>query len=121
LTREIVEVYQGDLSAIRNARPSIEGLDDVLDANWECYVRVIDRDNNAVVAKREITDKMTDTASKERFVAAILPTETAEILVPTGRNSEDYIWIIQLENSTLTPPWVKEHQITLRVRRQGLE
>ena len=121
MTKEIIEVYQGDLTKIKNVRPTFPSLPGVLDANWKCYVSVNDCDGNNVVADREVTNKVTDANSRERFVCAIHPSETESLEVATGEEYQDSDWVIQVENLSTTPPYSKEHHITLRVKPQGIQ
>ena len=120
MEKEIIEVYQGDLTKIKNVRPTFPGLGDTLDANWKCYGSVNDCDGNNVVADREVTNKMTDANGKERFLCAVHPSETEQLDVSDGEKYQDYDWVIQVENMTTNPPYSKEHHITLRVWPQGI-
>jgi hypothetical protein len=118
--REEIDVFRGDLSDIKNVRPGIDGYPTTLPGTAVCKIKVIDQDGTEVVAERTVTDKMTDTDGNERFVAAILPSETTSITLPTGEASHDYTWIIEIADTNTTPPFNKEHHITLRVFEQGI-
>ena len=117
---EIIKLFQGATSDVKLVRPEMPSLPDALDGNWNCKYSVLDCDDAVVVAATAVTDKTTDTNGQERYVVAVTPTQSATLTVPAGEPWLDYTWVIQLENTTTTPPYNKEHAITLRVRRQGI-
>jgi hypothetical protein len=120
MSEEVIELFVGDLTPIKNARPEFPGVPDALDASWVCKTSVVDCGNVEVVASRTVTDKMTDSNNKERFTVSIYPTETELLTVPDGEDYVDYYWIIEIKNSTTVPAYSREVRITLRVRRQGI-
>lgn len=104
----------GDTSDFIYIRPL--GLDGaVIDGNWSCSQVVKDLDENVVIAEAAVTTKSTDTTE---FKCFLTPTQTAN-LQPSGKYQE-YTWMIQLSNSTLTPPIVRETHIRIGVYRQGV-
>lgn len=119
MKKEIIDMHRGDLGDIRNVRPAIAGVT-TLDGNWICKVRVLDSAGIEAVAERTVTTKITDSDGNERFECAVLPSESETLTVGAGEESTDYNWVIQLSNSALTPPFVKERHITLRVSAQGI-
>ena len=120
MSSEIIEVFAGDLTPIKNARPDFPGVSDSLDAAWICTTSVVDCDNEEVIANRVVTTKMTDAYGRERFTVSIFPAETALLTVPEGEDYVDYNWIIEITNATTIPEYSKEARFTLRVRRQGI-
>lgn len=117
---EIIELFQGDTSAVKLVRPDMPGLADALDGNWVCQQAVLDCAGNTVVAAASVVDISTDELGKERFVVAVSPADSATLTVSDGEPYEDYTWVIQLGNPTTTPPYNKEHRMTLRTRVQGI-
>ena len=111
-------IYQGDTGPIIRPRPSVLADDVVLDSNWKCYTAVNDTDGAVVVAKREVTDK---TADNLRFVAGLTPTETNLLLVDDSEEYRPYTQIIEVLNTTLTPPFNIESHYTLKVTPQGID
>ncbi|MBL4781783.1 MAG: hypothetical protein JKX92_06030 [Porticoccaceae bacterium] len=118
--REIIELFQGDTSGVKLTRPDMPGVTDALDGNWICQQAVLDCEGVVVVAVATVADKTTDAQGKERFVVAVSPSDSATLAVPNGEPYQDYTWVIQLENPTTTPPYNKEHMMTLRIRAQGI-
>lgn len=116
---ERVEIYQGDLTDVYHVRPVYSGLADVLPAGWQCFQGVIDCDGNNVVAREEVATKVLDINEKQRFLCALEPTTTADLAVPDGYK-EDYIWVIEVVNTTVSPAYNREVHILLEVKRQGL-
>ena len=117
---EVISLYQGETSTVKWARPELPSLADVLDANWNCQQAVLDCDGVVVIAASTVADKTTDEQGKERFVVAVSPSDSATLTVPDGEPYQDYLWVIQLENTGTTPPYNKEHMMTLRIRAQGI-
>ncbi len=115
---EIIDHVVGDVSDIKLIRPQLPGLPLALDGNWACKQRVLNPDGSEAIAEQTITDKYTNAASQEWFVAAIKPVDSASLTVTGGH--VDYRWYIQIENATTTPPYKRELQITLRTRDQGV-
>lgn len=111
-------IYQGDTGPIIRPRPTV--LDDgvVLDVNWTCSTAVNDADGVEVIAKRAVTDKTVDNL---RFVAALTPTETNLLLVDDSENYRSYTQVIEVINTTLTPPFNIEEHYTLKVTPQGID
>ena len=117
---EIIEMFQGATSDVKLVRPDMPGLPDALDGNWVCKYSVLDCDGEVAVAAKIVTEKTVDENNKDRFVVAVLPAESAILEVDDNEPYVDYRWSIQLENTTTTPPYNKEHSITLRVKAQGI-
>ena len=118
--KEIIELFQGDTSEVKLVRPDMPSLDAALDGNWTCKQSVLDCDGSVVIAVATVTDKTTDENGDERFVVAVKPVDSTTLTVPDDEPYQDYTWIIQLENTTTTPPYRKEHMMTLRIRAQGI-
>lgn len=107
----IQKVYIGDLTDLVYLAPSVlEGA--TIDSNWSCTQRVVDPNGVEVIASTAVTEKSTDNTE---FKVYLTPTQTGAFTT-TG----DYTWYIQLSNSTLTPPFVKETHLVLRVSDQGI-
>lgn len=108
------KIYQGDTGPILKPRPSVIDTGDVIDATWHCYLGVNDADGVEVIARTEITDK---TADDMRWICALTPAQTATIppLLDTPYNM-----VIEVTNTTTTPPFNIEKHYGLEVRDQGL-
>lgn len=111
-------IYQGDTGPIIRPRPTV--LDDgvVLDINWSCFTAVNDADGTPVIARRAVTDKTDDNL---RFIAALTPTETNLLEVEDSESYRPYTQIIEVINTTLTPPFNIEEHYTLKVTPQGID
>ena len=120
MSQEMIELFVGDLTPIKNVRPEFPGVPNALDASWICNTSVVDCNNDVLVASRAVTDKVTDTNSKDRFSVSIFAAETALLTLPEGEDYVDYYWIIEITNGTTVPPFAREARITLRVRQQGI-
>ena len=109
----VYNIYQGDTGPIMKPRPSV--LDDgvTLDADWHCYINVIDSSGTEVVPKREVTDK---TADNLRWIAALLPAETATIPV----SNDFHTMVIEVVNATTIPPFNVEKHYSIAVHKQGI-
>lgn len=117
---QIIKIARGDTSDVMLTRPDVPGLANALDVNWVCKQSVLDCDGVVVVAAAVVTSKSVDEHGHERFVVAVEPADSDLLTVPAGEPYMEYDWVIQLENTTTTPPYNKEHRITLRVREQGI-
>lgn len=96
-TDVIYKFPRGNTSDIVYVRPAyLDGA--TIDANWTCKGKVIDRNGNTMVDTYSITEKSGDSTE---FKCYLTPNQTAALNPGTGY--EEYIWIIQVENSTLTP------------------
>tara|TARA_R110002072_G_scaffold298960_1_gene473700 strand:+ start:14617 stop:14982 length:366 start_codon:yes stop_codon:yes gene_type:complete len=120
MSAEVIELFVGDLTPIKNVRPDFPGVEDLLDVNWVCQTSVVDCDNAEVVAPRGVTGKTVDSSGRERFSVSIFAAETALLTIPEGEGYVDYYWIIEITNATTVPPFAREARITLRVRAQGI-
>lgn len=108
LVNKIVSVAQGDTTTALKPRPGSLGESDIIDGNWSCHTKVLSP-SGTVLIDRAITEKTSDAM---RFVVALTPAETAALAVDT------YTWIIELSNSTTTPPYNVEVSYTLAVEPQ---
>lgn len=118
--KEVIELIQGNASDVKLVRPGFPGLDDALDENWVCQQAVRDCAGALVIGLSTVSDKTLDEFDKERFVVAVSPTDSATLSVAAGEPYQEYTWLIELSNPTTTPPYKKEHHITLRVYSQGI-
>lgn len=109
--------YQGDTSPVLQPRPTV--LDDgvVLDVNWTCHIAANYEDGTEAVPKTEITDKTSDNL---RFIAALTPTQTGTIIIPSGLKCINVILIIETANSTTIPPFKIEKHYILPIKNQGI-
>jgi hypothetical protein len=118
--REVIELVQGNTSDVKLTRPDFPDLPDALDENWVCQQAVMDCAGALVVGLSTVSDKALDEFDKQRFVVAVSPTDSATLSVAAGEPYQEYTWLIELSNTTTTPPYKKEHHITLRVYSQGI-
>lgn len=116
---EVLEVldntYQGDTSPILQPRPSVLAVDEVLDVDWTCHINATYEDGSEAVVKTEVTDK---TADNLRWIAALTPTQTQTIILPTGLKCINVILAIEIANSTVIPPFKKEKHYILPIMTQ---
>jgi hypothetical protein len=107
------QLHTGDTSATVFISPSVlEGS--AMDGNWSCTGCVVDKSGNKVVDDYAITGK---TGGSAEFICYLTPAQTAN-LTTTGYT--EYIWILQLDNATLTPPYSIETHLTIGVSRAGI-
>jgi hypothetical protein len=105
-----INVLRGALSEVLEVTPFKPGSEstETLDENWICKVGVVKSVGEAlIVPSRTMTLKSDDNKS---FKAYLTPTDT-ELL----EADHTYIWVISLENSTTTPPFLKQEFIRLKV------
>lgn len=104
--------YKGDTSPILQPRPTV--LDDgvVLDADWTCSIAADYEDGTEAVAETPVTDK---TADNLRFIAALTPTQTGAIVIPSGLECINIILKLVVINTTLIPPFQKTVRYTLPI------
>ena len=114
---ELSSIYKGDTSPIFQPRPTV--LDDnvILDAEWHCYIAANYKDGEIAIAKREVVDKTSDNL---RWIAALTPTETETIVFPGDLKTIDITLVIEVTNTTTTPPFNKEIHYTLPICTQGI-
>ena len=106
---------QGNSSPVVNVVPKSEGDPIVMDGNWTCSTKVVDCDGNEVMATRDVPVK---NAGDTAFLAGLTSAETATL--DAAQPYTTYSWLVQLENLTLTPPYVVEDEIILKVIPQGI-
>jgi len=121
------EVFRGDTSSILYVRPGALEVGEVIDSNWTCYVGVVNYLNTVEVAHREVTEIVTvpvrdcDTniiSDEQCFMCYLTPTET--LLLTTDVTSTNHISVVEVINSTVTPPFNKEYHTDLFVKEQAL-
>lgn len=110
-------IHQGDTGPMLKPRPSV--LDDgvVLDADWHCYIAALDATGAVAIASREVTDK--DTGNL-RWLASFTPAETATLDVEDSDNYRSYKMVLEVVNTTTTPPFNVESHFVLNVAPQGI-
>lgn len=111
MSREMI-ISQGDITDTFQVSPFEEGelVQKLTDPGWACRTFVVDKLGGTVVIDKSITQK---TADNLYYEVALGPPDT-EIL-----DSRAYIWVIEVQNLTLTPKYRKELQIDLKVRQEG--
>lgn len=104
-----ITLYAGDTSDYIYVSPStLAGA--AMDVNWTCSACVIDRAGAKTIADFVITEQ---TGDGTEFVCYLTPTQTATLTV--SGTYTDYNFVIQVVNTTTTPPYKKEAQYSLRV------
>lgn len=113
---ELDFIYQGDTGPILQVRPSV--LDDLetISADWHCFIGANYKDGSVAAAPIEIHDL---TADLFKWIAALTPDQTAEIVVPDN-GALDVIMVLEVKNSTTVPPFNVETHYILPVKAQGI-
>lgn len=114
---ELEFIYQGDTGTILHPRPSSLAVDEAIDADWHCWIAANYSDGTVAVAKREVTDK---DAGDLSWLAALTPTETNTITINPELGEVTVDLIIEVINTTTTPPFNVERHFDLPVRSQGI-
>jgi len=109
------EIYEGDSSPIVYVRPNITDPTAVISADWSCKVSLIGPDGIVIVPARVSSAKSTDNL---HFAIQLSPTETDMVNVKNLPITCQ--WIVQIENSLLTPAYSRERQIVLIVKKKGI-
>lgn len=117
-----MKTYKGDLTDIIYLRPGPLNNGDPIDVNWTCVTGANDSAGAVSLVSRSVTDIVTvpvkgsngQTTDEECFMAFLTPTET------DGLNEETHEWVIQVTNTTTTPPFNLETHNELEILKQGL-
>ena len=110
-------IYRGNTGPILQPRPTV--LDDgvTLDVNWTCYIGANYEDGSEAVAKTLVTDQTDDFL---RWIAALTPTQTEALVIPSGLDCINIDLVIEVENPLTRPPFKVETHYTLPVLEQGM-
>ena len=104
------EVYVNDLTDIIYLSPStLDGA--AMDSNWSCKQRVVDTDEVEVISEVAVTEKSGDNSE---FKVYLTGAQTGTL------TAGDYTWYIQIRNDVLSPPFIKEIHLILRVSDEGI-
>lgn len=117
-----MKTYQGDTTDILYIRPGPLNNGDPIDVNWTCSTGVIDDVGAILLASRAVTDIVTvpikgangQTTDEECFLCALTPAETVTLELGI------HTWIVQVVNTTTTPPFNIEKHNILEIEKQGL-
>jgi len=105
----IFKIHRGNTTDVVYVRPSV--LDGAtIDANWSCKTAVVNTAGDVLVDTTTITAKSADDTE---FKVYLTPTQTNALNPDSGY--QEYIWVVQLENTTLTPPIKRDIQFRLGV------
>ena len=124
----MIEVFKGDTTDIIYVRPGPLNPGDLIDSNWKCFVGVTDYINTSEMSAREVTDivvvpvKNPDTSmtsDEECFMCFLTPAETLTLSVDAETTLHN--WVIEVSNTTTTPPFNLESHNELYVKEQSLE
>lgn len=110
-------IYRGNTGPVLQPRPTV--LDDgvILAPEWTCYIGANYEDGSEAVAKTEVLQK---TADNLRWIAALTPTQTEALVIPSGLDCINIDLIIEVANATTVPPFKVELHYTLSVLEQGM-
>ena len=110
---EKITVIQGNLTDIYEVSPfeNGEAVATLSDAGWSCRSVLVENLGDIPLIDNTVTLKTIDDLY---YRVAFEPDDTTPLAIGT------YIWIIQVENSTVVPKYRREKQISLTVEAQGL-
>lgn len=106
------DIFQGDHSPVYRCRPTALPDGQPINGSWKCHIGVTDENDRVVMAKREVTAKTSDGL---RWLAALTPAETGA-LAPGAY----YNMVIEVSNTTTTPPFNKEKRVQFKLLHQGI-
>lgn len=93
-------------------RPTVDGLADALDTNWQCVQSAIDDNGSEIIERSVVTDKVT-VSSKEYFNVVLAPAMTDQ--VPVLGLYKDLTWVVKVWNSSIIPAYEKTITESLRI------
>ncbi len=109
----LVTVKQEDTSDTIQASPFAENeaIANLSDSGWVCRQAVLTKDGKNIVIEGDVTIK---DSTDMYFEATLAPNDTRQL------DNRQYKWIIEVENTTVTPPYRKEHEVDLDVEKHSI-
>ena len=106
-TEALHTVTRGDITDFIYVRPSI--LDGgVIDGNWTCTTKVMRSSGGTVIQEFNVTEKSDDNTEFKVYLTG----QQTQKLTTNASQVQEYVWLITLSNSVLSP----ENTRTLRLR-----
>lgn len=115
----ISKAKRGSSSDVLKLRPNIDGLADELPAGYKCYTKVLTLDGDEAISEVEITDKVTVDGA-EYFNIVLTGNQTLGLDIPYSIRYRDFVWISKVVNNSISPAYLKEDRIDLRVYAAGI-
>lgn len=108
-----VIINQGDTSDTYQVSPFVEGeaTQTLSDGGWTCRSVVVAAVGDVPIIDNVVTTKTVDDLY---FETALASPDT-----DTLNGGSNYLWIIEIENTTTTPKYRRELHIPLKVNKQG--
>lgn len=95
-------------------RPNTLDAGVAIDGNWVCRAVLKDAAGDDAVNAWTVTDKRTHEDGEEYFVATLTKADTAPQAIG------NYLWIIDVHNDSVSPPFSQEDHILVKISSEKL-
>jgi hypothetical protein len=110
-----ISLFEGDSSLPIKVRPAIANPAVAITPDWVLKTRLVGEDGTEFVPTR-VESTITDDGLN--WAISLSPDDTAAVVVM--KNYTRCLWVVEVSNNNLIPPYKREKHVAVNVKKQGL-